>query len=116
MGAPNHEPVADHAGGGVKADTGKPPVGLIPRSALLAEARVLDFGAKKYARHNWRKGMLWSRLGDAALRHLLAWLDGEDIDPETSESHLAHLRACSGFLIEYQERGLGEDDRFKGAA
>ena len=105
--------VADTAGGGVKADTGKPPVSLIPRSAALAEAEVLDFGAKKYAAHNWRKGMKWSRLVDAMLRHALAYADGEDLDPETGLSHLAHLRCCAGFLIEYAERGLGEDDRFK---
>jgi Domain of unknown function (DUF5664) len=105
--------VADSAGGGVKADTGKPPVSLISRSAVLAEARVLDFGAKKYAAHNWRKGMKWSRLVDAMLRHALAYADGEDLDPETGLSHLAHLRCCAGFLIEYAERGLGEDDRYK---
>src|SRR5437899_3061811 len=71
-----------------KFDTGKSPVSLIPRDAQLAEADVLAFGAKKYAAHNWRKGMAWSRLGDAAMRHLLAWLDGEDVDPETGLSHL----------------------------
>jgi hypothetical protein len=103
--------VADGAGGAVKADTGKVPMSLLPRSALTAEAAVLAFGAKKYAAHNWRKGMVWSRLLDAALRHLTAFADGEDVDPETGLSHLAHLRCCAGFLIEYQEKGLGQDDR-----
>jgi hypothetical protein len=108
--------VADDAGGAVKADTGKAPMSLLPRSALVAEAEVLAFGARKYAAHNWRKGMKWSRLLDAALRHLTAFADGEDTDPETGLSHLAHLRCCAGFLIEYQEKGLGEDDRHKEAA
>lgn len=102
---------ADAAGAGSKHDAGKEPVGLIPREAMLAEARVLAFGAEKYAAHNWRKGMRWSRLGDAAMRHLLAWLDGEDIDPETGLPHLAHLRCCAGFLLTYAERGDGTDDR-----
>lgn len=101
------------AGTGVKHDGGKPPLGLIPRSALVAEARVLDFGKRKYAAHNWRGGMEWSRLLDAALRHLTAWNEGEDLDPESGLNHLAHARCCLGFLIEYQERGLGHDDRFK---
>ena len=95
-----------------KNDTGKPPVGLIPRSALLEEARVLEFGAKKYGLHNWRKGMDRSRLTDAALRHLLAYIDGEDNDPETGISHLAHARCSLGFLIEYQQKKLGKDDRY----
>ena len=98
-----------------KNDTGKPPIGLIPRSALLEEARVLDFGAKKYDLHNWRKGMDHSRLTDAALRHILAYIDGEDNDPETGISHLAHARCSLGFLIEYQQKKLGKDDRY-GAA
>jgi len=96
---------------GVKFDTGKPPLGLIPRQALIAEAQVLAFGATKYGRDNWRGGMDWSRLTDAALRHLTAFIDGEDVDPETGISHLAHARCCMGFLLAYAELGLGRDDR-----
>lgn len=95
----------------VKHDAGKPSLGLIPRTAMVAEARVLDFGAKKYGRDNWRKGMDHSRMSDAALRHLFAYLDGEDIDPESGLPHLAHARCCLGFLIEYGEKKLGKDDR-----
>jgi hypothetical protein len=95
-----------------KFDGGKPPLGLIPRSALVAEAQVLGFGAEKYGKNNWRGGMAWTRLSDAALRHLTAWIEGEDTDPETGLSHLAHARCCLAFLIEYQEKGLGDDDRY----
>ena len=98
---------------GIKHDAGKPPLELISRDALEAEARVLAFGAAKYGVDNWRGGMAWRRIGGAAMRHLVAWLDGEDNDPETGESHLAHLRCCTGFLIEYQKRGIGTDDRFR---
>jgi len=97
-----------------KFDGGKSPLSLIPRSALMAEADVLAFGAKKYARHNWRAGMDYSRLIDAALRHLLAFNDGEDVDPETGLSHLAHARCCLAFLIEYQTTHPERDDRYKG--
>lgn len=98
---------------GRKDDADKLPLGLIPRSAQEAEAAVLAFGAEKYDRHNWRKGMAWSRLVDAALRHIAAWNDGEDYDAESGISHLAHARCCLGFLIEYQERRIGGDDRYK---
>lgn len=110
------EQQADAVGAGSKHDAGKPPLSLIPRAALLAEAEVLAFGAQKYDAHNWRKGMRWSRLGDAAMRHLLAWLAGEDNDPETGLPHLAHLRCCSGFLLEYAQSGAGTDDRYKAEA
>jgi Domain of unknown function (DUF5664) len=97
---------------GVKYDEGKPQVSLIPATALIAEAKVMTYGAKKYERHNWRKGMAWSRPLDAALRHVLAFANGENNDPETGLPHLAHARCCLAFLIDYVEKGYGKDDRF----
>jgi hypothetical protein len=97
----------------VKFDAGKPPLGLISRTALEEEAKVLAFGAKKYGRENWRAGMDFTRLVDAALRHVYAFADGEDLDKETGLSHLAHARCCLAFLVEYQGKSVGTDDRFK---
>lgn len=99
------------SGSGVKFDTGKPRLGLIPRSALEAEATVLGFGADKYGVYNWRKGMDWMRLVDAALRHIYAFADGETFDPESGEHHLAHARCCLGFLIEYERSHPEGDNR-----
>ena len=95
-----------------KADTNKPPIGLISRVALEQEAFVMQFGAQKYDAHNWRKGMKYSRLLNAALRHILAFNEGEDLDPETGLSHLAHARCCLAFLMDYQASGTGQDDRY----
>lgn len=100
------------SGGGVKYDNGKPRLGLIPRSALEAEATVLGFGADKYGVYNWRKGMDWMRLVDAALRHIYAFADGETFDPESGEHHLAHARCCLGFLIEYSQSHPEGDNRY----
>jgi hypothetical protein len=97
----------------IKLDNGKPPMSLIPRCANEAEAEVLGFGAVKYDAHNWRKGFAWSRLINSAMRHLMAFADGEDVDPETGFSHIAHLRCCTGFLLEHIKHGLGNDDRYK---
>ena len=99
--------------GGVKHDGGKPPISLIPRSAIEAEARVLAVGVAKYGKDNWRQGMSWSRLVDASLRHILAYADGEDLDSETGLSHLAHARASLSFLIEYADTHPELDDRTK---
>ena len=85
-----------------------------PIAAMRTEvARVLEFGANKYAAHNWRKGMSWSRLVGSALRHLEAYGRGEIADPETGYSHLGHLGCNLMFLITYQREGLGTDDRYK---
>lgn len=99
--------------GGTKHDTGKPSLSLIPRVALEAEARVFGLGAVKYERFNFKKGFKYSRLIDAALRHIIAFNDGEDLDLETKESHLAHARCCLAMLLDTISLGTAEDDRFK---
>lgn len=89
---------------------------LLSVPALKAIAEVLTYGCSKYSAHNWRNGFDWSRLYGAALRHLTAHLEGEDKDPETGLSHLAHLGCCVMFLLEHEIKGLGTDDRYKTAA
>lgn len=96
---------------GVKHDNGKVQLSLLPYGPLCEIARVLEFGAKKYGRNNWRGGMKWTRLYDAALRHIRASLDGEDLDPETGLPHVAHAACSLMFLAEYYRKGIGEDDR-----
>ena len=98
---------------GKKFDGGKPPISLISELAIVQEAEVLAFGAEKYGRHNWRQGIEWSRIIDAVQRHILAFNSGEDADPETSLSHIAHARAGLGFLLEYIETHPELDDRYK---
>lgn len=101
--------------GGVKFDLNKIPLDLLPMKALLSVGEILDFGAKKYSSWNWAKGMMYSRLIGAALRHIFAFASGEDNDPETGKSHIAHALCCLLFLMEYINRG-GDftkfDDRF----
>lgn len=89
-------------------------MGLLSTTALTSIARVLQFGAKKYDSHNWRKGLAWSRVYDALQRHLTAWNDGEDPDPETGLSHLAHAGCCIMFLLEYEVTHRDLDDRYLG--
>lgn len=97
-----------------KADAGKPRIGLIPPEMIQQTAEVLTFGAAKYAPNNWSRGADWSRYFDAMQRHLWAWQAGEDTDPETGLSHLAHASCCLAFLMAYQARGIGTDDRCPG--
>jgi hypothetical protein len=96
---------------GRKDDTGKDPWGLAPWDAFRAIVRVLRYGAAKYAPRNWEKGMAWSRPFDALMRHLTAWWDGEQCDEETGMSHLWHAGCCVVFLIAFELRGVGRDDR-----
>lgn len=97
---------------GVKYDQSKEPLSLLSRVWLLGVARVMAFGAKKYAAHNWRGGIERSRLVSAALRHILAYNEGEDVDPETGLSHLDHASCCLMFARELHETRPDTDDRY----
>ena len=99
---------------GSKFDAGKPPISLIPRRALEAEAMVMEHGRKKYDAHNWREGISFSRLYDGILRHVIADMEGEDLDPESGLSHAAHARCGLAFLLELKETHPELDDRYKG--
>lgn len=96
---------------GTKFDGGKTPLHLIPPELLEEVGKVLQFGAAKYGERNWEQGMDWSRVFSALQRHTWAWWGGEDLDPETGLSHLTHAAACISFLVAYNARGVGKDDR-----
>lgn len=97
---------------GIKHDTDKVRLDLYPPEALFATSRILTFGAKKYADRNWEKGLKFSRVFGAAMRHLWSWWRGENTDPETGENHLHHAACCITFLQTYVERGMDSfDDR-----
>lgn len=100
--------------GGVKFDQDKPRMDLLDPLWLEETAKVLGFGAKKYAAHNWRQGIAQSRLIGAALRHLMAHQRGEDKDPESGLPHLAHASCCLMFLTNMAVTRPELDDRYKG--
>ncbi|MGE0211798.1 MAG: dATP/dGTP diphosphohydrolase domain-containing protein [Parvibaculaceae bacterium] len=101
------EPVSE----GRKDDAGKLPLHLLPFDAIEAITEILDFGQRKYAPRNWEKGMAWSRVFRATLSHLWKWWRGVKADEETGKSHLWHAGCCILFLIAYELRDVGIDDR-----
>lgn len=100
----------------MKYDQEKEPLGLIPPEALLEIARVLGFGAKKYGVNNWRqdgKNTSWLRTYSSIQRHLNAWHAGQDLDPESGESHLSHAATQLMILMVHQMENPQCDDRYK---
>lgn len=110
ISSPNwREPIAE----GQKFDSNKLRYELLPPELLEEVARVLTFGAHKYSARNWELGMAWSRPFAALMRHMWAWWRGEEKDPETGYSHLSHAACCIAFLVSYEARNVGTDDRPK---
>jgi hypothetical protein len=97
--------------GGVKQDSDKPRVDLVPVQSVLAAARAFTFGAKKYSPWNWMKGLEWLRLYGAVLRHLFEWTVGVTKDKESGLHPLDHALASLMMLQTHVELGLGKDDR-----
>ncbi len=97
--------------GGLKFDTGKPDLSLVPLSALEGMAKAFMVGEKKYGRGQYKKGFESHRLVAAVLRHVTAWNDGETLDPETGNNHLWHALASLAMLLECEKIGTLKDTR-----
>lgn len=92
----------------------KAPMHLIPPYALEQTAWVQKLGAEKYGPYNWRKtGVCASTYVSAIMRHLNAWRDGEDLDPESGISHIAHIASSCNILLDAGHCGTLQDDRNK---
>lgn len=90
----------------------KPSAQFIPPVAIIEESVVMALGASKYGAFNWHADPVdATTYYSAAIRHLLQWFSGEDTDPESGASHLAHVRACMAILIDAQASGKLIDDR-----
>jgi hypothetical protein len=97
---------------GLRYNTGKAKWSLIDFPSLEPMVRVMEYGAGKYAPHNWKKGMSHTEIAECLMRHLFAYLNGEDTDPESGESHVGHIQ-CNAMFLQYNIKNHPElDDRY----
>lgn len=94
-----------------KNDQGKPDLSLISIELVEAVARVREFGSKKYARDNWKRGFKITRSCAAALRHIFSFLSGETLDPDSGLSHLAHAICSLEHALYDMKHHPANDDR-----
>jgi hypothetical protein len=92
----------------------KTPLHLLPPYALAQIAWAHKEGAEKYGAWNWRQtGVCATTYIGAIMRHLAAWQDGEDNDPDSGLSHIAKIGACCNILLDAEHCGRLVDDRSK---
>lgn len=90
----------------------RPPLSAIPCPVLFEVGAAMLEGACKYSRHNYRiAGVRASVYYDAAMRHLMRWWEGEDIDPDSGFHHIAKAIAGLFVLRDAQMREMIFDDR-----
>jgi hypothetical protein len=100
--------------GSVRYNKDKLPMHLVPPKAIKALAEVLQYGAHKYDERNWEKGANYSVPYASLMRHLIAFWEGEDKDPESGLSHTHHILMNAAMLVEYEGQSDLFDDRPKG--
>lgn len=99
------------SGGRFNAGKAKISMMVEAKHAMEGCASVLEFGAKKYARGNWHKGLKHTEIADSMLRHLSSYLSGEDTDPESGLLHVDHILCNAVFLAEGVRTHPELDDR-----
>ena len=100
-----------------EAGSKKAPMWLLPPVALEQTSWVHKLGNDKYGPFNWRvTGVCATTYVSAIMRHLNAWRDGEDLDPESGISHIAHIATSCNILMDAEACGTLQDDRNKRTA
>ena len=72
--------------------------------AMKGMCDVFAFGAEKYDRGNWKKGLEPSEVMDSMLRHMTAYQNGEVLDPESRLPHVDHIMCNAVFLSTFGKR------------
>ena len=97
----------------LRYNQGKTQLNLIPPAVIEELGRALTYGAEKYDKNNYRKGMEWSKVLDSLQRHINSFRSGEDFDPESGLPHLSLAMCNLVFLSEYTRIFPQGDDRVK---
>jgi hypothetical protein len=90
---------------GTKHDERKLRWDLVPWEAIEEVVRVYTHGAEKYGENNWM-GLenAENRYFAALMRHLVAWRNGERIDPDSGLKHLAQVAWNALALLWFADR------------
>jgi hypothetical protein len=74
--------------------------------------RAMADGRRKYGHMNWREKNVSSTIYyDAAMRHLMAWLDGQNTAEDSGVHHLGHVMACCAIILDAEAHRNLNDDR-----
>ena len=90
----------------------KVPMSTVSAPVLAEIALGMLEGACKYGRHNYRMvGVRSSVYYDAAMRHLMAWWEGQDIDPGSGLHHVTKAITSLVVLRDAMIHNMCDDDR-----
>ena len=92
--------------------TKKAPMSTVSGPVIAEVGVAMLEGARKYGRHNYRDSKVRASVYyDAAMRHLMAYYEGQDIDPDSGISHITKAIAGLVVLRDAEIQGQLVDDR-----
>ncbi len=95
-----------------KVGVKKVSIGRVSSVVLMEMSLGMLEGDRKYGGHNYRvAGVLASVYYDATMRHLMAWWEGEDIDPASGLSHITKALSSLAVLRDAMHNNKINDDR-----
>lgn len=87
-------------------------ISKLPMVAIVHGAHAMMDGAAKYGPYNWRDNPVIANIYvDAAMRHLSAWFEGQELAKDSGVHHLGHAIACCAILLDAQMTGNLVDNR-----
>ncbi len=90
----------------------KAPLRLVPPALVIEVAAAMKNGAEKYGPYNWREQAVSLNVYiEAALRHIYAFMDGEEVAEDSGVKHIAHAAACLGIILDAASIDKLIDDR-----
>ena len=95
-----------------RAGSAKPNLSILPFAPLYEAIPAIYEGRRKYGVWNWRREQISETIyADAAIRHLMQFISGEDIDPDSGVHHIS--KAIAGLLVvrDAMIHGTSIDDR-----
>jgi hypothetical protein len=90
----------------------KAPLKLVPPALVIGVAEAMANGAEKYGAYNFRDiPVEMMTYIEAALRHLFAFMDGQDNAEDTGIHHLKHAGASIAIVLDGIAMGTIIDNR-----
>lgn len=109
---PQHKPGDDGTNPKDLVGAKKAPLSLVPPALVIGAAEALAVGAAKYGAYNWREyPVQMMTYLEASMRHMTAFQDGEDLDPETGILHVKHSAAGLAIILDCVGLGTIVDNR-----
>ena len=92
----------------------KAPMHTLPPLPMVQVSNVMAGGNHKYGLYNYRDSNIDAMTYIGAIkRHFSLWEDGEDLDSDSQQSHLAHIIADCAIVLDCMIRDKLIDNRSK---